>query len=180
MIPSRLCLFVALLSCLFLAVCCLPACKRQNLPPDLPGLHPVTIEVVQDGQPLAEASVLMQPTGASKWAATGATNAEGKAIMRVNGRYDGVPLGEFRVIVRKTEKEKVDVPPPPPNADPQQMVEYDRKYAPIWSNAKTFTVVDTPFADLEMTPLKVTVVKGKNQFPLDVGKAVRIEVKRQR
>ena len=151
----------------------------QKLPSDLPPLFPTTLVIVQEGKPLADAVITMT-TSESKWSVTGMTNSQGEAKMFVNGTYEGAPEGEFKVIVNKTETEKPNIPPPPSDADPNAMSHYNEKIAPLLAQAKTYNLVEPVNGTFETTPLAVSVVRGTSRYSLDIGKAVRIEVKQRR
>ncbi len=59
---------LALLCLLLLSAPLMTGCTGQQKPKDLPELYPVKITVIQDGKPLADASVsLNAPSNASRF-----------------------------------------------------------------------------------------------------------------
>ena len=139
--------------------------------------------VVQDGEPLASAVVVLvnvDPT--ITWASTALTDASGKAVMKTKGMYDGVPAGTYKATVAKQELERQGGDPYAGAPDPK--ADYDKYMLWVSQNeakivaasnqaAQLYDLVDLQFGDITKTPLEVTVTAGKNQHTLDVGKAVR-------
>lgn len=127
-------------------------CRKVQTPADLPELHPVTITVRQDGQPLAAASVALYAEG-SKWTVGGSTDADGVARIRTLAKYTGAPAGTYKVCV---VKELVEDPPSP-------------------SGLSTFyDLVDQKFKSPKTTPLEITVSKGEGKpHAFDVGGAIK-------
>lgn len=151
----------------------------QKLPSDLPRLYPTTLVITQEGKPLGDATITMNAEG-SKWPVTGLTDANGEAKMFVNGMYEGAPEGTYKVIVNKTETEEPDLPPPPENADPQQMMLYNESIVPLMGQLKTFNRVEAVNTAFETTTLSVSIASGTDRYPLDAGKAVRVEVRQRK
>ncbi|MDR1268233.1 MAG: DUF4198 domain-containing protein [Planctomycetaceae bacterium] len=155
-------------------------CGGKKLPSDLPRLNPVSITIIQDGKPLAEASVtLTQLNGAAKWSAISNTNANGVANnFSTNGMYKGVAAGTFKVCIRKVEREreKFDIPPEP--TEPAEKYAWRQKYIDRAPPPKEYDLIEKKYSDLKTTPLEIEVIAGKNEFSFDVGKSVRILYKR--
>lgn len=134
-------------------------CRKVEGPADLPVLHPVVITVLQDGQPLVEASVALFAEG-SKWAVGGSTDAKGRALIRTLGKYPGAPEGTYKVCIHKELIDRGGLPSNDPSAAAEPTIFYD--------------LVDQQFKLSKTTPLEVTVVVGKNQpAAFDVGKPIR-------
>jgi hypothetical protein len=178
-------LFVTLLTvALVLSV---PGCGGKKLPPGMPDLYPATITITQENQPLGDAIVMLASADKSvQWSAVARTNAQGVAILETGGQYKGVPAGTYKVTVTKQEIER----PPDPYADaPDPKVDQDKYQEWYMKNEakiaaasrvqpKVTSVVDLVYDSVEKTPLTVTVeAKKKNDFTLDVGKAVSVIVK---
>lgn len=98
-------------SVLIMVLVALPVagCGSSDRPADLPELHPTTVKVTLDGEPLDGATVTLAPQS-SKWSATGTTDEQGVATMLTNGRYEGVVEGEYKVGVNKLSKPTSDAP----------------------------------------------------------------------
>jgi hypothetical protein len=122
-------------------------------PAELPQLHPLTLTITQDGQPLAEAIVSLKPQDdANKWATGGVSDAQGIVKVKTAGNFPGAPEGKYKVTVIKTEME----------LQGSAMVD--------------ISVVDKKLINPTTTTLEVEVTSGKNEVTLDVGKPVRVKV----
>ena len=90
-------------ACLFaFTVLLFSGCSGEPLPPGIPKLYPATLTVIQDGKPLAGAGVILTNVDpSSDWSAGGATDQNGVLKLRTLGRYDGAPVGTYRVSVQK-------------------------------------------------------------------------------
>lgn len=174
---------LSVLCFLTLALSVFSGCGGQKYPDGFPKVYPVTVSVVQDGKPLEGANVLFyaQDEVNSRWGIGGCTDAAGNAIMAVNGKYKGVPAGQYKVTVTKvvTESNQDKIPPQPDaTKDPVAFETWYQKYGqgPILN--KEFTLVEEQFAELAKTPLTAEVAaSGSNSVKLDVGKAIRKENK---
>ena len=146
----------------------IPGCQRgEPRPEGMPELFPVSVTIVQDGTPLADASVRLIPDeGTSPWSSGGSTGANGVAVLRTHGRYQGVPAGSYRMTVSKIEM------PTPPSAE---LTPLD---ASPTSNEPTYNLVAPEYGYPNQTPLRLEVTAERNTYdPFDVGPAVRIERK---
>jgi hypothetical protein len=135
-------------------------CGNASRPKDLPPLYPCVITVIQDGKPLADATVTLVPeTG--RWNAAGSSDTVGVAEMFTNGSYRGVPEGKYRVCVTKIETVA------------GKSSDDDLKPSEADSN---FHLVDPQYSDTTESPLFINVVKETKEHKIDVGKAVRISL----
>jgi hypothetical protein len=158
-------LFAALLIC--------SGCGKP-LPPDLPKLYPVSMTITQEDKPLAEAVVFMiNDDPASKWTAGGITNQSGTVKLRTNGQFNGVPLGKYKITVRKTESP--DRTLLNEISESEQPQEYARINKQI--EEKTFELVEEQFSDFQTSPLSVEITPDKSTFKIDVGKPVQRKLK---
>lgn len=74
---------------------------NSRLPDDLPERYPCTVTILsKDGQPVKEACV-MATNPESKWASIALTDEQGKAVLKTNGTYSGVPAGTYKIVVTK-------------------------------------------------------------------------------
>jgi hypothetical protein len=145
----------------------LSGCSREQLPPGLPKLYPVTITIVQDGQPLNGASVVIvnEDYASSSWAAGGVTNEKGQVKLRTEGKYSGAPAGKYKVTVTKIDVPEIELP------EDSSSPEYERKTKEIQD--KTFYLVEDKFTKLNTTPLKLEITPTSKNIDLDVSPAVR-------
>ena len=160
-------------SCLFTACfLLLPGCGGQQLPPGMPKLYPATVTVMQDGQPLGEADIVIINTDpAVNWSAGGVTDKNGIVKLRTMGQYDGAPLGTYKVGVRKTEIPDITLPLEIPS-DPEGLREYQRLAREIDEN--TFVLVEEKFS-IGQTQLEVEITASNLNGTVDVSPAIRVK-----
>lgn len=144
-------------------LCCaaVVGCGRPK-PDGMPKLFPCSVKVLQDGAPLADATVTFYGADDFKWAVSGATDANGVAKMHTHGTYPGVPEGQYSVTITKNVVEKPEVDP---NASASLTV----------NGGQAYDLVDAQFKMKDSTPLTITV-SGKTSEEFDVGAAVRDSV----
>lgn len=146
-------------------------CNKQDLPPGFPELNPTTLTFVCDGSPLADADIMLVPTGApSQWVVGGKTDADGKLVVRTHGEYLGAPEGEMAVTVRKERREDGEFAknnPRPEGGDVGAKMAWDRKAT---AERSVFLVCGSEYLDPSTTPLKITIKKGKNSEKFDLPK----------
>jgi len=142
-----------LLISLLLLVTCAGCFGGPQKPAGLPELHPLTLTLTQDGQPLADAIVSLKSLdNANIWAVGGTSDTQGAVKVMTAGDFPGAPAGQYKVTVIKTETE-------------------------VNGKIKTdYSVIDQKLISSTTTLLEVDVTPGKNTATLDVGKAVRIKV----
>ena len=91
----------ALCVCIVVAGCS----KGPKKPKDLPKLNPTTITVLyDDGTPVEGATVVLrlaQSTGGRTWNVVGQSDATGKAVLKTDANWEGVPAGEYEGMVTK-------------------------------------------------------------------------------
>lgn len=170
------------ISCIVLivSVILIFGCGQQNLPKDLPKLHPTLIHMTQDGKPLADAVVTaVGAQGESKWSGAGKTDAQGLVKLFVNGQYEGMPKGTFKVLVTKIESDPApETPPEPdPQTDREAWVQWNQKFNGPHMIPKSYNLVTPVYANRNKTPLEISVDEGKNEFTLDAGKTVRLPIR---
>ena len=144
-------------------------CSKEPLPDGMPTLHPVELTFLQDGQPLAEATVKLYPQDADlqRWEAGGVTDEAGKVIMSTQSRYRGVAAGSFKVTVSKIDRDPSTFKG---EMNDSRIEEFERAE----SARKSYDVVEPKYKDSKTTDLELTVVSGKNAQQFDVGKPVRV------
>jgi len=150
--------FVFLSPPLILSLVMLAGCQKQPAPSGMPALHPVTVTVKQDGQPLAGATVALF-SDQNTWAVGGTTSSNGQTELRTMGAYAGAPAGTYKVCIAKETVEGGGS-----SDDPSQPA----------SPEKHFDLVDQKFKSPETTLLEMTVSAGQetNQ-DFDIGKAIK-------
>lgn len=138
-------------------------CKDGSRPADLPDGVECVVSVVQDGQPLANATITFVPQDEAnkKYSPGGQTDANGDAEMRTYG-YPGVAPGKYKVLVWKDiedgGKTKTD----------------EKTGEESYVEGKEFRTVDPKFFDESTTTLEIDVAKKMEKVVFDVGKVVRI------
>jgi hypothetical protein len=153
-----------------LSMICISAfigCGKSNRPSDLPPLQPCTLMFKQEGKPLADAIISLESLDKSfKWSANGITDANGTAKIVTHGQFHGVPIGEYAVIVLKEENVQ----------EKSNRKTYDDLGNEINAGGmiSTYTHVEKEYTDAKTTPLKITIVKGKNDQDFDCGKTTRV------
>lgn len=134
-------------------------------PADLPKLEPTTITVTyDDGEPVPEATVVLrlaQQSGGRTWNVVGQTDATGKAVMKTDGNWDGVPAGDYEGMVTK----EVSV------------VEESKEVGGGITVKSVTRYVNIRFSDPHDSGLKATIQPGKNEIEFKVGEKIEEDVK---
>ena len=150
---------------LFLLIAAAGACVAssgcgQKLPEGIPDLVPVTLVLTQEGAPLDEATVSCIPVDSAKsrWSCGGTTDAKGELPLSTLGQYKGVPAGEYKVVVMKMLIEN----PPQTRDDPP---------------GQRYRLVPEEYESADATPLTFTASKGQKRVELDLGPAIKEEMK---
>ena len=112
-----------------------------------------------DGSPLEGALLTFTPVAADGVAASGYSDAEGVyQLTSVGGDPQrGALVGDYTVTVNKVSITMVKTPPLNPGEEPQETAVQKSLLHKNYNNAKT-------------TPLKATVVQGKNVFDFSLTK----------
>lgn len=135
-------------------------CGRKT-PAGMPKLYPCSIEIIQDGKPLGDATVTLA-TEEHTWAVSGSTDASGVAKIFTHGTYPGAPLGKYTVVVSKQIVE-----------EPEQT---QVSASMIVSGGTAYNLVAPEFGSRDTSPLTLEI-KGKTKESFDVGESIREEVK---
>ena len=158
---------------LLLATSLMTGCG-ERLPDGMPRLYPASITVTQEGTPLAEAVVQLvseDPANAS-WGAGGTTNESGIAVLRTNGKYNGAPLGTYKVTVSKMEQD------PHPNPELKGGGEDEvRRYLAVARTLRTYRLIEPQYSSLNDTPLRVEIIPNERTYAIDAGKKIRVVVR---
>ena len=146
----------------------------EKLPEGMPKLVPSTIQLTQDGAPLAGATVsLIDPSGNRQWVPGGLSDANGTIELYTNGRYKGAPEGKYKVVVTKTETDPSKLGEAPSPEDPKYG-EYMNQM--LGERLDTYTLVEKQFTDVKNTPLEVEIKKGEKSHKFEVGAKVKIKI----
>ncbi|MCL2742801.1 MAG: prealbumin-like fold domain-containing protein [Planctomycetaceae bacterium] len=140
-------------------------CSRQQFPAGMPPLQPITIVIMQDGKPLAGASIALfsEDDANSPWSVGGTSDQNGRAVLATHGKYNGAPAGRYKVCVSKVET--VNAPGGNPSDENASIKRPDE-----------FDLVEPTLKSPLTTTLSVEIKTGKNSAELDAGKAVRKKI----
>ena len=141
----------------------LVGCKAEPLPPWLPELHPVRVEVLQDAAPLPAAVVTFFPSDGARnsvdLAVGGATGNDGIATITTQGKYLGVPAGRYKICISRQVVDETSAASTDPGSDVPDS-------APV-------EVVQREFRVAKTTPFEIVVpVESDECYSCDVGTAV--------
>jgi len=134
-------------------------CRSSNRVQGLPALYPCRLTLIQDGKPLADASVQLYAEEESIWPVTGLSDASGTAILVTYGQFPGVPLGKYQIVVKKTRSDRTGG---------------DNEYSS--GITKVYSLIEIEHIKKDTTKLEITIEKGQNSLTIDVGKSVEILV----
>ncbi|MCL2622497.1 MAG: prealbumin-like fold domain-containing protein [Planctomycetaceae bacterium] len=146
----------------------------EKLPDGMPRLYPASVAITQEGTPLAGAVVQLFPVNEANaaWGPGGTTDESGVVVLQTNGRYKGVPLGEYKVTVTKNERE------PHPNPELRDGAEPEvRRYIAISQTLKTYSFVESEYGLLTQTPLRLEITAGERNYTIDAGKIIKEETR---
>lgn len=158
---------VLLLACTFFG------CNRgPEKPEGLPDLQPVTLQLTQDGKPLADAEVILRSDEIGRWSCGGRSNEKGVVVIHTHGRFSGAPLGKHKVVVSKIKSS--DSENDSKKHSPGELNEMAEKRQAKGGFGQTVYLVERKYSDILTTPLEIEVKTGNNRFDLDVGPVVEI------
>ena len=167
---------------LFLAVFMAAGCGGPVKPDGFPKLHRCILTFTQGGQPLQDAKIILSSADGqnSRWPAAGKTDANGRAVIVTYGQFNGLPDGQWKIVIDKTVSEDEDGNPVLPLTRPapgQQLTEeekaalyaerLERKYMTIL----LYSTVPLEYTEAETTTLQFTQ-KGKTEQTFDLGEPV--------
>jgi hypothetical protein len=145
---------------LCLCVPFLSGCNQSQRPKGLPNLHPCTINVTQNGNPVDDVSVQLISKEESVWPVTGTTDTSGNAVLVTYGQFRGAPIGDYIVILSKRLTETST-----PAAN-----EY------VSGVTEVYSLIDLKYTEPETSPLEMSVKKGRNTISFEIGQPVRVLV----
>ena len=146
----------------------------EKLPEGMPKLVPATIQLTQDGAPLAGSTVMLFDTsGSQQWSPGGLSDDKGTVELYTNGRYKGAPEGKYKVVVKKSETDPSTLGPAPSIEDPKYGEYMDKMMS---EKLDTYTLIERKYNDAKNTPLEVEIKKGGEVQKFDVGAKVKIKI----
>ena len=149
---------ICFLPLLFLTII---GCKEE-LPDGMPKLIKVSLTMMQEGKPLSGATVaLVSEDAASRWTIGGTTDNNGVVVLKTHGNYTGVPEGKYKICVKKFIREGELQTMANPGAPPP----------------KDYNLVESQYGHQNDTPLSIEIKSGSKYEPIDVGKAVKEQLK---
>jgi hypothetical protein len=144
----------------------LHGCDRSVHTHDLPQLYPTVITLTQEGKPLENALVFLYSTDLNfKWSIAAVSDRNGKATILTHGKFHGAPVGEYKIVVTKTEPSDKDLLKSNSDYNPEAHV--------VKPKITLFSFIEKQYTDITTTPLTIVIEKGKNVHNFDLGKAVR-------
>lgn len=152
-------------------------CKPSQMPEGMPKpIKGVEVTVTQEGAPLADAAVtfVAEDGSTNKWFVRGKTGANGVAKMMTYGKFEGAPAGKFKVVITKREETPSKITPPTgddPNAVAAYQEAVEKEVRPLYD------LVDPVYSSPKTTKVEVDISSGSLKHAIDVGKAVRVEMK---
>ena len=136
-------------------------CGGDGKPSHIPDLVPYSVKVTHKGGPVESAKVMLAPK-AGTFSAAGETDANGIAILKTDGLYNGVVPGEYMVSVSKYEIIKTDFGPVP--TDPAGYGAYEKM---LKSQPKPKSLIPEKFASFTKSGLTASVSSGMKD-PVDM------------
>ena len=104
-----------------------------------------------------------------EWQIDGKTDESGTAVVYTAGYFKGVPTGEYKVTVDKTET----YIPPLPEVLPADPKERARLEAQREAEIRDYRLVERTYSKVDSTPLSISVAKKGAKITVDVGKKYR-------
>lgn len=129
-------------------------------PDGIPPLTPMNVTVNYQGAPVEGATVIFAPLN-TRFAAVGLTNANGKAVMKTDGMYEGVVADEFKISIIKQEILASDMGTTP--EDPKEYAAYMKK---LNSLPKPKSLIPEKYASVGTSQLQLKVTEGTPQQPV--------------
>ena len=124
----------------------------------MPKLIKVSLNVVQEGKPLAGATTtLISEDPSFKWTVSGTTDNNGVVVLKTHGIYTGVPEGKYKICVKKFVREGELQTMANPGAPPP----------------KDYNLVEAQYGHQKDTPLTIEIKSGSKYEPVDVGQAIK-------
>lgn len=145
--------------------------EARSRPEDMPSLHSCELVLAQDGKPLSNAVVSLQSLDPENhWVIGGRTDKNGTVKVWTHTFFEGVPSGEYSVVVTKFETVVPSAPQIIPE-DPDELIEISNE---IEMATRQFLLVEEKYTDVDTTPLKVKITEGSHHARFDLGKKIHV------
>jgi hypothetical protein len=134
-------------------------------------LYQCIIHLTQEGIVVDDALVTLcvGNTQSKTWTYSGRSDENGKTVIFTDGYFEGVPLGEYKVLISKIEIEE----PPLPDILPTDRKKLSEVYEKIEAGTKQYNTVSSVYSSEETTTLSITIEKKRiNEFSFDLGKKI--------
>ena len=105
------------------------------------------ITVSMDGKPVANVTVRLVSGQQIHWGCSGITNSSGKASLVTDGKYQGIPAGNYKVLLTRIDTE---------HREYKGFIE-EAKLPP----KKQTVVIDLKYEDEDETPYEIVVTDGQ-------------------
>lgn len=147
-------------------------CAEPPKPNGMPELYPCVVKLTQEGEPLADASILCLSDDPKliRWAVTGRADANGVAKIFTMGKFEGAPVGEFAVVVSKNADATADA-----DGSDGSSGSDDLGASGTTASEPVVSLVSLELTEKATTPLRMTVEAKSNEFEFDCGAKVEIE-----
>ena len=119
----------------------------QKLPPGIPKLNPCTITVNMDGKPVENVTIRLISDKQIHWGCSGITNASGKSTLVTDGKYNGVPAGQYKVLLSRIDTEQREY---------KGFIE-EAKLPP----KKQTVIINLKYEDEDETPYEIVITDGQ-------------------
>jgi hypothetical protein len=141
----------------------------------MPKLYSSQITITQEGKKLDGATVILfnNDTSQSQWVVGGLTDRNGVCTLKTLGKFNGAPVGKYKVIVERIFVKESETAKQPVPTDQQAQEEY---YAKIGNEEKRYDNVNLKYKLPTTTDLEIEIIAGKNEKTFDVGKAINEEI----
>ncbi|MDR2643312.1 MAG: carboxypeptidase-like regulatory domain-containing protein [Planctomycetaceae bacterium] len=151
------------------------SCGNEPIPKGMPKLYPARIIVLQEGKPLNGATIILVNIEnlQTPWTVGGLTDGNGICKLKTLGKFNGVPIGKYKVTVEKNVIQESETSKLPIPTDPQAREEY---YAKIRTEEKFYDRVNLKYKSPTTTDLEIEIVGSKNEKTFDVGKEIKQKV----
>jgi len=137
---------------------------QSSRPSDLPPLFPCTVLILQDGKPLEGAFVEFHAVTEQKYQPAAFTDASGNAVILTYG-FSGVPSGTYKVTVIR-------------NIDDDHVYRTDADGEQALVSYNIYKTVEDLYSSVETTPFEIEVISKRVQETFDVGKAIKVLLRR--
>lgn len=153
---NRFCVSIPLLALVALQA----GCGGTDRPDGLPDLVPYSVKVTYKGANVDGANVLFSPDS-GEYSAAGKTDQNGVAVMKTDGQYDGVPVGDYRVSVAKIDT-KSDISLPGSQGSATDPGAYGAEFAASQKKASSGPqqLLPEKYSSFDKSELKISVSAG--------------------